>query len=195
MSWDIEYTDQFGDWWGTLDADAQEDVDTMMHVLEERGPALGSTAPDLLCIRSASVCYSPDGRRQDRRQAVLRTLRSRRGSPVCRASTRDRRGRSWLRSSLTCAPGWHRSVKLVLVNVPPRSLRRCLSRSFVAPDGCRKTRWLRPWIRPRARSQSSSIAPTHISARSGATSKPSMAGCESWPSFLRVATRSSNSGT
>ena len=40
MSWEIEYTDQFGDWWGTLDDDAQEDVDIMVHVLAERGPAL-----------------------------------------------------------------------------------------------------------------------------------------------------------
>ena len=40
MSWEIEYTDQFGEWWATLDADAQEDIDTMVHILEERGPAL-----------------------------------------------------------------------------------------------------------------------------------------------------------
>lgn len=40
MHWVVEHTDQFGDWWAALDGDAQEDVDTMVHVLEERGPAL-----------------------------------------------------------------------------------------------------------------------------------------------------------
>ncbi len=78
MSWDIEYTDQFGEWWETLDADAQEDVDTMMHILEERGPALtrpladavkGSRHPNMRELRVQSqgrpprIFYAFDPRR------------------------------------------------------------------------------------------------------------------------------------
>jgi hypothetical protein len=41
MSWDVEYTDQFGDWWDTLDAAEQEDIAFVVRLLEERGPHLG----------------------------------------------------------------------------------------------------------------------------------------------------------
>ncbi len=41
MSWEVEYTDEFGDWWGGLTEDEQESVDTSVRLLEERGPALG----------------------------------------------------------------------------------------------------------------------------------------------------------
>ena len=40
MPWEVEYTHQFEDWWNALDDETQEDVDTMVHVLEEHGPAL-----------------------------------------------------------------------------------------------------------------------------------------------------------
>lgn len=41
MQWEVEYTDEFGDWWNTLSEAEQEALDTSVHLLEARGPALG----------------------------------------------------------------------------------------------------------------------------------------------------------
>jgi hypothetical protein len=39
--WEVEYTDEFGDWWNGLTEAEQESVDASVHLLEERGPQLG----------------------------------------------------------------------------------------------------------------------------------------------------------
>lgn len=39
--WEVEYTDQFGDWWETLDAHERASLDVAVEMLELRGPALG----------------------------------------------------------------------------------------------------------------------------------------------------------
>jgi hypothetical protein len=41
VSWDIEYTDEFGTWWDTLDDAEQASVAACVGLLEERGPHLG----------------------------------------------------------------------------------------------------------------------------------------------------------
>jgi hypothetical protein len=41
MRWDIEYTDEFGEWWARLSADEQESLAASVQLLEERGPLLG----------------------------------------------------------------------------------------------------------------------------------------------------------
>ena len=46
VAWEIEYTDQFGEWWETLTEDEQEAIDAAMELLEERGPALGRPLAD-----------------------------------------------------------------------------------------------------------------------------------------------------
>ncbi len=40
MSWDIEYTDEFGDWWSGLNEAEQVDVDACVGLLEAKGPSL-----------------------------------------------------------------------------------------------------------------------------------------------------------
>ena len=40
MSWNVEYTDEFGDWWATLAQAQQEDISAAAEVLIERGPDL-----------------------------------------------------------------------------------------------------------------------------------------------------------
>ena len=40
MSWNVEYTDEFGDWWATLTEAQQEDISAAAEVLIERGPDL-----------------------------------------------------------------------------------------------------------------------------------------------------------
>ena len=41
MAWDVEYTDEFGQWWAELSQDEQESVAASVRLLEERGPTLG----------------------------------------------------------------------------------------------------------------------------------------------------------
>lgn len=41
MTWEVEYTDEFGDWWASLTEDEQVSVAASVHLLETRGPALG----------------------------------------------------------------------------------------------------------------------------------------------------------
>ncbi len=40
MSWNVEYTNEFGDWWTTLTDGEQEDVTAVAELLMEHGPAL-----------------------------------------------------------------------------------------------------------------------------------------------------------
>jgi hypothetical protein len=40
MEWEVEYTDEFGDWWETLDADEQVSVDAVVGLLIKKGPML-----------------------------------------------------------------------------------------------------------------------------------------------------------
>ena len=40
MSWNVEYTDEFGTWWATLGQSEQEDISAVVQVLMELGPGL-----------------------------------------------------------------------------------------------------------------------------------------------------------
>ncbi|MBT5268781.1 MAG: addiction module toxin RelE [Candidatus Marinimicrobia bacterium] len=40
MTWIIEYTDQFDEWWESLSEDEQDSIASTVGVLEERGPTL-----------------------------------------------------------------------------------------------------------------------------------------------------------
>ena len=41
MNWDVEYTDEFGAWWGDLSDDERESLAASVRLLEDRGPMLG----------------------------------------------------------------------------------------------------------------------------------------------------------
>lgn len=41
MKWNVEFTDEFADWWNTMSEDEQESLDACVRLLEERGPNLG----------------------------------------------------------------------------------------------------------------------------------------------------------
>ncbi len=38
--WEVEYTDEFGAWWGGLNEPEQDDIAAVVGLLEERGPSL-----------------------------------------------------------------------------------------------------------------------------------------------------------
>ena len=40
MAWEVEYTDEFGDWWMTLTEDEQDSIDVVVGLLENKGPSL-----------------------------------------------------------------------------------------------------------------------------------------------------------
>ncbi len=40
MAWDVEYTDEFGNWWAALDDGERSSVSAYVGLLEERGPQL-----------------------------------------------------------------------------------------------------------------------------------------------------------
>ena len=46
MAWAIEFTDEFAQWWYSLDEDEQEDVAASVIILRERGPTLGRPHAD-----------------------------------------------------------------------------------------------------------------------------------------------------
>jgi hypothetical protein len=48
VAWDVEYTDEFGDWFGGLDDEAREDVVAAIEMLEEGGSILGRPLVDTL---------------------------------------------------------------------------------------------------------------------------------------------------
>ena len=41
MAWEVEYTDQFGEWWDDLADEEQEAVTAAVNVLHRGGPSLG----------------------------------------------------------------------------------------------------------------------------------------------------------
>ncbi len=41
MTWEVEFTEEFEEWWDTLTIDEQATVDAAVEALEGRGPALG----------------------------------------------------------------------------------------------------------------------------------------------------------
>jgi hypothetical protein len=40
VAWDVEYTDEFGSWWETLDEGTQVAIDAVVRLLESKGPQL-----------------------------------------------------------------------------------------------------------------------------------------------------------
>ena len=40
MTWDVEYTNEFGDWWAGLAEGEQEDITAVVELLAEHGPGL-----------------------------------------------------------------------------------------------------------------------------------------------------------
>ena len=40
MEWEVEYTDEFEDWWEELDESEQVDIDSTVQLLEAKGPQL-----------------------------------------------------------------------------------------------------------------------------------------------------------
>ena len=42
MQWEVEYTDEFGEWWDSLSEEEQISIDASVRLLEQMGPTLGN---------------------------------------------------------------------------------------------------------------------------------------------------------
>lgn len=65
MGWEVEYTDQFGDWFEELDGRQQNSLVIAVEILQEQGPGLGRPLVDTI---------------KDSRHANMKELRPRRGN-------------------------------------------------------------------------------------------------------------------
>src|SRR5947209_8591821 len=48
MAWEVEFTDEFGQWWATLSVDEQVEIDAKVILLQERGPVLPRPHSDVI---------------------------------------------------------------------------------------------------------------------------------------------------
>ncbi len=48
MAWEVEFTDQFEDWWSDLSEEEQEEIAAKVELLEERGPVLPRPHSDVI---------------------------------------------------------------------------------------------------------------------------------------------------
>lgn len=55
MTWDVEYTDEFGAWWENLSEDGQESLAVSVQLLEARGPSLGFPHNSGLMVHAIAV--------------------------------------------------------------------------------------------------------------------------------------------
>ncbi len=58
MTWDVEYTEEFGGWWESLTAEEQESIAVSVRLLEERGPRLDSRIAALSMAHVMGICES-----------------------------------------------------------------------------------------------------------------------------------------
>ena len=65
--WEVEYTEQFGDWWDTLTPAEQTNIDGYVQQLQERGPGLGRPAVD-------TITTSRHGNMKELRVGTIRVL-------------------------------------------------------------------------------------------------------------------------
>ena len=48
MEWEVEYTDEFEQWWATLSEDEQEEISAKVELLAEHGPTLPRPHADVI---------------------------------------------------------------------------------------------------------------------------------------------------
>src|SRR4051794_5199461 len=58
MPWNVEYTDEFGEWWRTLSEGEQDDVAAIVTLLERSGPQLPFPTRRASKVRATRTCAS-----------------------------------------------------------------------------------------------------------------------------------------
>ena len=109
MTWDVEYMNEFGDWWTELAESEQDEIASVVELLAEHGPGLrfpysagvaGFRHGHMreLRVQSAGkpirVFYACTRRRQDGQRAVLQAVRAAGRQAILRALAGTERRRS-----------------------------------------------------------------------------------------------------
>ncbi|MGO9084144.1 MAG: type II toxin-antitoxin system RelE/ParE family toxin [Candidatus Sulfotelmatobacter sp.] len=71
MAWEVEYTDEFDDWWNNLSEAQQEEIDAKVDLLEERGPTLCRPHADRIESSRHSNMKELRGKVEERHLRVL----------------------------------------------------------------------------------------------------------------------------
>jgi hypothetical protein len=76
MAWTVEFTDEFNDWWETLSAEEQIEMDAKVQLLEDLGPVLPRPQSDVIGTSRHANMKELRGKVIDElnREHVLRTL-------------------------------------------------------------------------------------------------------------------------
>jgi hypothetical protein len=71
MAWEVEYTDEFETWWGSLSEAQQEEIAAKVELLEERGPTLSRPHADVVVRSRHSNMKELRGKADGRQLRVL----------------------------------------------------------------------------------------------------------------------------
>jgi hypothetical protein len=71
MPWAVEYTSEFEAWWDTLSEEEQDEIDTVVELLQERGPTLARPHADVITSSRHSNMKELRGRVGGRQLRVL----------------------------------------------------------------------------------------------------------------------------
>lgn len=102
MTWDVEYTDEFGGWWETLTADQQERLTAAVHMLASHGPTLGRPHVDTLTNTNLTNLKELRAR-QDGHLRVLFAFDPRRSAILLLGGDKTGRWEAWYREAIPAA--------------------------------------------------------------------------------------------
>jgi hypothetical protein len=80
VAWDVEFTDEFGQWWETLSQDEQVELAAKVSLLEKYGPILPRPHSDVIVSSRHSNMKELRGRVQERDLRVLYAFDRRRAA-------------------------------------------------------------------------------------------------------------------
>jgi len=71
VAWEVEFTDEFEAWWGSLSEDEQEVISAKVDLLEERGPTLSRPHADVIASSRHANMKELRGKVGERQLRVL----------------------------------------------------------------------------------------------------------------------------
>jgi hypothetical protein len=71
IAWEVEYTDEFEDWWNSLSEDEQVEISAKVELLEEHGPTLPRPHADVITSSCHANMKELRGKLKERHLRVL----------------------------------------------------------------------------------------------------------------------------
>jgi hypothetical protein len=101
MTWEVEYTDEFGQWFAGIDEDAQDAIIAVVEILGERGPGLGRPLVDT--IKGSRHANMKELRPHGGNIRILFAFDPRRMAILLIGGDKTNRWRSWYREMVPVA--------------------------------------------------------------------------------------------